>query len=207
MNIISHRGLWQTPNEKNTAKAFAASFNLGFGSELDVRDCKGRLLVSHNPPSGNELEFAELLQIMNGRNLPLAINIKADGLINDILSILGKFGHTNYFTFDMSIPDLVVQYSTTANCYCGISDIVPEPPKFKKYNGIWLDSFLSDWFNTETLDNIIAKYSHVCVVSSDLHNRQVEKQWETISKSKYLYSNNLSLCTDNPVKAKSYFGL
>ena len=36
-------------------------------------------------PQGNEITFEELLQIMDGRNLPLALNIKADGMANEIL--------------------------------------------------------------------------------------------------------------------------
>lgn len=41
MKIISHRGFWHNPSEKNTEMAFCRSFELGFGTETDVRDSLG----------------------------------------------------------------------------------------------------------------------------------------------------------------------
>ena len=75
-------------------------------------------------PQGNEITFEELLQIMDGRNLPLALNIKADGMANEILRLLKQYNHTNYFTFDMSIPDMVVQLKTELTVFTGLSDIL-----------------------------------------------------------------------------------
>ena len=97
MIVISHRGYWKYPNEKNTLAAFERSFNLGLGTETDLRDHNGKIVIAHDMPKGNEITFEDLLNIMNGRNLPLALNIKADGLYQDIKTILEKYKHTNYF--------------------------------------------------------------------------------------------------------------
>ena len=123
MQIISHRGYWKTTEEKNKKIAFERSFNLGFGTETDLRDICGKIVISHDMSTGDEISFEEILQIMNGRNLPLALNIKADGQADEIKRLLEKYNHTNYFTFDMSIPDLVVQIKKGLNAYTGISDI------------------------------------------------------------------------------------
>ncbi|SQK72416.1 Uncharacterised protein [Tatumella ptyseos] len=37
MQILSHRGLWTTAEEKNSLQAFCQSFSAGFGTETDVR--------------------------------------------------------------------------------------------------------------------------------------------------------------------------
>ena len=95
---------------------------------------------------GDEMTFEELLQLSDGRNLPLALNIKADGQAEEIKRLLNKYNYTNYFTFDMSIPDMVVELETGLKVFTGISDIVPNPIMFEKAKGVWLDSFNSDWF-------------------------------------------------------------
>ena len=48
MEILSHRGYWKNEGEKNTKIAFERSFQLGFGTETDIRDYKGELVISHD---------------------------------------------------------------------------------------------------------------------------------------------------------------
>ena len=77
IEILAHRGCWGNEEEKNTLNAFKKAFELGFGVETDLRDICGKIVISHDMPKGNELSFEDLLIEMNGRNLPLALNIKA----------------------------------------------------------------------------------------------------------------------------------
>ena len=48
MIILSHRGYWKDVNEKNQQVSFERSFSLGFGTETDIRDYKGELVISHD---------------------------------------------------------------------------------------------------------------------------------------------------------------
>ena len=205
MIVISHRGLWKNTEEKNKKQAFINSFRLGYGTETDLRDIKGKIIISHDMPKGDELSFEELLQLMDGRNLPLALNIKADGQIEAILELLAKYNHTNYFTFDMSIPDLVVQCEAGANAFSGMSDVQPLPIMLQNVCGIWLDSFNSDWYQSELVDSILTSGKKVCIVSSDLHKRDTEDQWNKIKSVKQIDSSNLILCTDQPIEATKFF--
>jgi hypothetical protein len=205
MLILSHRGYWKSPEEKNLRVAFERSFDLGFGTETDLRDAGGRIVISHDIPNGGEISFEEVLQIMSGRNLPLALNIKADGLVDIILETLAKYNHTNYFNFDMSIPDMVFQMKKNAVVFTGLSDILPTPVLLDKAAGVWLDCFNSDWYDANTVDDLIAAGKSVCIVSADLHKRNTDAQWEIIKNCKNLNSQNLMICTDYPEKAKEYF--
>lgn len=205
MIILSHRGFWKSPDERNRRDAFVRSFDAGFGTETDLRDICGKIVISHDMPHGDEISFEDVLQIMNGRNLPLALNIKADGQGPKIKELLAKYNHTNYFTFDMSIPDMVVQIATGLNVFTGQSDLINRPILLDKCGGVWLDAFNSDWYDADTLDEIVSKSGHVCIVSSDLHKRDTAYQWEQIKKSKSFNSDNLMLCTDTPDAAKEYF--
>lgn len=205
MIILSHRGFWKTKDEKNTITSFKRSFDCGFGTETDLRDHDGEIVISHDMPTGDEITFEHLLDIMDGRNLPLALNIKADGLFLSIKDTLEKYNHTNYFVFDMSIPDLVCQVKNKMKVFTGLSDILIQPVLLSECDGVWLDCFNSDWYDYTEIDRLLNQGKKVCLVSADLHKRNVSKQWTTILKSNYLDSDNLMICTDFPEKAREYF--
>src|ERR1700722_7438777 len=101
MLILSHRGYWKQPAEKNQEIALRRSFALGFGAETDVRDRGGTLVISHDPPLGGELPFEALLDIhpeYDG-DLPLALNVKSDGLQPLLVAALERRGLQNHFFF------------------------------------------------------------------------------------------------------------
>jgi hypothetical protein len=205
MIILSHRGYWKEISERNQKVAFERSFDLGLGTETDLRDIAGKIVISHDMPKGEEIKFEKVLQIMNGRNLPLALNIKADGMADGILELLSKYNHTNYFTFDMSIPDMVFQLKHGVRVFTGISDILPTPVLLEKSTGVWLDCFNSDWYSAGTIDDLVIGGKIVCAVSADLHKRETSRQWEIIKSCKSFYSENLLLCTDYPEEARVFF--
>lgn len=198
--ILAHRGYWKKEEEKNTKEAFKRAFDCGFGVETDLRDIKGEIVISHDMPKGNEMTFEEVLALLDGRNLPLALNIKADGMAFKIKKLLEKYNHTNYFTFDMSIPEMVVQHKMGLNVFTGISDIVPNPIMYKEAQGVWLDCFYSDWFSKKEIKEILDAGKKVCIVSPDLHKREYKNVW-----AKYKDVKGIMLCTDFPDDAKEYF--
>lgn len=200
MKILAHRGYWKRKDEKNTKVAFERAFDNGFGIETDLRDIKGTIVISHNMPKGDEMTFEELLQLLDGRNLTLALNIKADGQAEKIKELLEKYNHKNYFTFDMSIPDMVVQHKFGLNVFTGFSDIIPNPIMLEQAKGVWLDCFNSDWFGQEEILGLKNNGKEVCIVSPDLHKREYRTVW-----NKYKNIEGIMLCTDYPNEAKEYF--
>ena len=206
MEILSHRGLWETPEEKNADIAFRRSFDLGFGTETDLRDHGSEIVIAHDMPDGREMRLSDLLEIMAGRNLTLALNIKADGLSEAVRDNLAAFGHDNYFVFDMSVPDMVRQLACGMRVFTGLSDIQPNAPLLDACEGVWLDCFKSDWFGPGTIDRLLEQGKRVAVVSADLHSRDCDAQWEIIKMTRMLHSGGLLLCTDKPQMAASFFG-
>ena len=200
VSIIAHRGYWENVSEKNSKFAFERAFEFGFGVETDLRDNNGKIVISHNMPCGNEMSFESLLQMMDGRNLPLALNIKADGMSKEIKDLLNKYNHTNYFTFDMSIPEMVVQRDNKLTFFTGLSDLVKEPILFEDSCGIWLDSFYEDWFDKSVILGILAKHKSICIVSPDLHQRRYKEIWK-----KYKNIPGIMICTDFPQEAEIFF--
>ncbi len=205
MEILSHRGFWQDKRERNERIAFERSFDLGLGTETDLRDHNGEIVIAHDMPEGSPMTFAELLRIMDGRNLTLALNVKADGMASRIKTLLKDFNHTNYFVFDMSVPDLVRQIAEDMIVFTGLSDIQPVPVLLENCAGVWLDCFRDDWYGPGLVDGLLSGGKRVCIVSSDLHGRDIAKQWNILKSMKRISSKDVLLCTDMPIEAMEFF--
>lgn len=201
MKIISHRGLWKTTNEKNSVIAFKQSIDLNYGIETDIRDCNGKLVISHDIPNGGELLFETFVDLIR-TDIPIALNIKADGLAVYLKCIMEKNNLNNWFVFDMSVPDMLSYIKEDVPVFCRMSEIEKTPIFFDKISGIWLDSFYDIWFDSNLVENLLLK-KKVCIVSSELHGRNHENLWQILKKIKS--NDNLMLCTDYPELAHMYF--
>lgn len=212
MKILSHRGYWKKAKEKNTMLAFERSFSLGFGTETDVRDFNGRLVISHDVPTSSLdlMSFADFLNCYKSfdSNLPLALNIKSDGLQKLLKFELERFDISNYFVFDMSIPDTIGYLNQDFIVFGRESEHEPKAPFYTKINGVWLDEFDVHWINHEKLNNHLNSGKIVCLVSPDLHKRTYYNEWTTykqFDQENLKYKDKLWLCTDFPEEAKAYF--
>jgi glycerophosphoryl diester phosphodiesterase len=196
MQVISHRGYWLEATERNQAVAFERSFSLGFGTETDVRDVAGTLVISHDMPRGDELTLDDLLQIMAGRNLPLAMNIKADGLAGAVKAKFDEYNHTNWFAFDMAIPDMRSYLNLALPTFTRMSEVEQTPAWLEKATGVWLDGFDGEWFSNGLIQQLLDAGKKVCVVSPELHGRPHETLWRQLKELKS--AEQLIICTDTP---------
>ncbi|MGL9773851.1 MAG: hypothetical protein ACR5LG_07810 [Sodalis sp. (in: enterobacteria)] len=101
MEILSHRGYWKQPAEKNSTAAFIRSFDLGYGTETDLRDFDGQLVISHDMPGSSALAVDDLFTLYNSSKCScrptLALNVKADGLQKLAKEKLNQYNIKNYF--------------------------------------------------------------------------------------------------------------
>lgn len=204
MNVLSHRGYWQELNEKNKEIAFQRSFELGFGTETDIRDRNGALVISHDMPDGSEMSLSDFLRIVDNRNLPFALNIKADGLILPLVKQMQSTKLSNWFVFDMAVPDMYAYLKAGVPVFTRMSEVEKQPAWIEQSAGVWLDAFSDIWYDAQTIEDLLRSGKKVCVVSSELHGRNYEALWNLllpISKHPLLM-----LCTDNPELARNFFG-
>ena len=207
MKIISHRGQWLDTKEQNTINSFKQSLYNNFGIETDLRDYNGNIVVSHDMPNSNAINVELLFEEYNatGKNEILALNIKSDGLQNDIRELLNKYTINNYFFFDMSIPDMYGYMKSGLNVYTRLSEYETVPVFYNDSSGIWLDSFQSMWFNESDITHHFNKGKNVCIVSQELHGRSHIEMWKYLSSMHIIYSDKLILCTDYPAEAREFF--
>ena len=208
MRVLSHRGYWKEEKEKNKPIAFERSFSLGFGTETDIRDYKGELVISHDIANQNCIGVKEFFEIYNkyDNTLPLALNIKADGLQVKLKELLREYNITNYFVFDMSVPDGLVYLKHNIKTYTRESEYEKIPSFYNEACGIWLDEFQGHWIDKVTIGKHIKNNKQICIVSPDLHKREYEKEWQEYKNiGKELGVDDLMICTDYPEDAKEFF--
>ena len=208
MEIISHRGYWKNKSEKNSLKAIDRSLNLGFGVETDIRDLNQRLKVSHDMACNSDPNVTDLLELSSRHpKLPLALNIKSDGLQFELKKLIEEYKITNYFFFDMSFPDTLKFSDLKLNFFLRESEY--EKPKwlYNECKGIWIDCFKSIWYSKKDILKHNDNGKMVALVSAELHMRDAYEHWEKLKKWRIENLTNIILCTDYPEEANRYFNI
>jgi hypothetical protein len=208
LEIISHRGLWNMPQEKNSENSFINSFKLMYGTETDVRDFNGGLVISHDIANESCMEINSFFDLYNKHTgKVLALNIKSDGLASLLSKTLNKHEIENYFVFDMSIPDTIGYLKLGMKVFIRQSEYERELPFYEECTGVWLDSFLSVWYDLQVIEHHLKNGKKVCIVSPELHNRDYINLWEILKTSGLQKVDGLILCTDKPVEATNFFNI
>lgn len=203
MKIIAHRGFWLEKAEKNSKAAFQRAIDGGFGIETDFRDSNGELVISHDPATGGEQGMEEFLDQVSGSKVPLAMNVKADGLVEKMGEINSAYKYEDMVFFDMSGPEHLLYRKQGLRTLNRVSEFESghnfETPDF----GIWLDAFFTDAWRLDWLRKHLEK-TITYLVSPELHNRQHLDFWKELRNFEDL--EKLTLCTDFPLEAKKFFG-
>lgn len=203
MRILCHRGYWRVPAEKNSATAFQRGYDLGLGTETDLRDLNGSLVISHDPPTSDAMTFDAFLK-MTPRSAFLALNVKSDGLSTRATEVLKHHGHESYAFFDMSVPDMRSYVRIGAPVAARLSEYEPwVDALMADVPFIWLDAFQGGWYDNAYLDGLLKKQKHILIVSSELHGRSPDAQWALLDS--FSQSDKLTLCTDLPEAALARF--
>ncbi len=208
ITILSHRGYWKTDEEKNAPVAFQRSFEAGFGTETDIRDRNGELVISHDPPTSDALSLGAFLELYKrfGDGLPLALNIKADGLQGLLQNALARHDVSNYFVFDMSVPDALPYLRAGMNVFTRQSEYESSPSFYETATGVWIDGFHGDWLTEMGFSPHVWAGKRVCLVSPDLHKRPYEAFWRQVKTwCEVPREADVMLCTDFPEEASRFF--
>lgn len=215
MHILSHRGWWRSHEERNSRAALQRAFDAGFGIETDVRDCDGILVISHDMPRRHGrsplLEFDEFLEFYSAFSArpTLALNVKSDGLVDALARSLNEYSVTNYFLFDMSVPDTRAYLSRGLNVFTRRSEYETGSRLDEQAIGLWLDAFENYFVDPELALNVIRDGKKAALVSPELHSRAHLDAWEAwrdaLARLPAEDRHLVFLCTDFPADAKNFF--
>ena len=96
--ILAHRGAWKDIKEQNSFISFQNAQKLKVGIETDIRDHNGEIIISHDlPTKNNRIERPFKLWNENAFKSFLALNIKADGLSEELSKYIINHNIDNYF--------------------------------------------------------------------------------------------------------------
>ncbi|WP_432331915.1 hypothetical protein RMR10_001165 [Agrobacterium rosae] len=209
-NILAHRGSWNDNIPKNSREALSRALLAGFGLETDIRDLDGTLVISHDPPkmSDDVIPFDWLLDFYISNNCSgiLALNIKSDGLAAMSEAALRHYGITQYFVFDMSIPDMLAYLRAGMPAYSRVSEYEPKPALAAECSGIWLDNFTGGFPQEAAAVELHGLGKPIAIVSPELHKRPHEAFWSSLRNQAGLDMSSILLCTDFPDEAALFFG-
>lgn len=207
MRVLCHRGYWLNEAEKNTFSSIKRAFESGRGIESDIRDYQGEIVISHNPADSTAIRASDVFSLMheNEDKYLFAINIKADGLQDKLLKLLDKYQIHNYFTFDMSVPQMIEYEQKGIRYFTRQSEFEQQPVLYEHAAGVWIDAFKDDsWITEELLCSHQKNHKMVCIVSPDLHQKTPDEFWKRLIQYRIDW-NNVLLCTDKPDQADKFF--
>lgn len=196
--IYAHRGVWASPEHQNSRKAIEEARISGFGVETDFRSNNQSLVISHDP-------VGELMPVtvdeIDFTGIPVALNIKEDGLVLKFENFTRE--HPNQFTFlfDGSIPEMVKIKERGLPHALRLSEYETELPWDAQF--LWLDGFNSDWWiKSAKILNLMEKH-FVVFVSPELHGREIEGAWEFFRNLRSKEIAQFGICTDYPARLKA----
>jgi len=208
IKIIAHRGLWKEAAEKNSLIAFQRAINFGVGIETDVRDYQGEIVISHDLPDFTCLNFEYALELIGpgllADNLPICINIKADGLSARLEKLLSKYQNLKYFIFDASIPEIILYKKRGMPFLYRLSEYEMPSQLLNHASGVWLDTFEQAPLDKIGLHNVLSFGKETFIVSPELHGNEHIQFWQSLQEFQSLQ--DVYLCTDEVEDAIKLFG-
>ena len=190
MLIIKHR--------INTLKELQET-PINFGIEADVQMKDNEIYLGHDPGDTSE----KLIQFMSGfKHRMFAVNIKQEGIEENVISILKDFSCERFFLFDLSFPKAMsLIWAGESRIALRISDFESlQEIDFlsKNIDWLWIDTFLSPNFLKKTLFSKF-KNTKKCLVSPELHSyRSKELTEEILSQIKSSGVKFDAVCTKKP---------
>ena len=161
--FIAHRiNTWQ---EENTLPEEV-------GIEFDVRDSNGKIIVTHDPFTDGE-EFEIFLSKISKRFL--IVNVKSEGIEQNILAILKKYAFEDFFLLDCSFPAVVKLISQgedrIALRFSEFESIETIYSIADKIKWVWVDCFKNFPITKDIETKIHSLGLKICIVSPELQGR------------------------------------
>lgn len=201
VQIYAHRGLSSDSLLENSRDSIVAAKNLCFGAEVDLRMRNQGIYLSHEQDLASDKatleEISELL-------MPLALNIKEDGLLPFVKTSFNFQENMNSFVFDGSIPQMLFARKNSIPHALRISEYENELPWQPDY--VWIDCFDGDWYiESKNIYKIVEEHK-VVFVSPELHGRDYSKAWSFIHNISVKSDSWIGICTDYPVEFQEFIG-
>ena len=187
MEIIAHR-----INTINKLK----NLNINLGVEVDIRSNERNLIICHDPFS-DYVNFKDWLSLY--KHGTLVLNVKENGLEEELLKTMQDFKKENFFILDQSFPYLI---NTIKNgekrCAVRLSEYesINTVLSLKgRLNWVWIDFFTKFPLDFEIYKILKKNKFKLCIVSPELQGHTNSK---CLDLKNYINSNEMyfdAVCT------------
>jgi hypothetical protein len=144
----------------------------GVGAEIDIRDYKDKLVAAHDAYMGGEL-FEDVISVSKGR--PLIVNVKCEGIEDDVIGILSKYKTEDYFLLDCTFSAIVKlcakSFTRVAIRFSEFEGLDTLVNMKGKAGWVWADCFTKLPFDKKNFNEIKNLGYKICLVSPDLLGR------------------------------------
>ena len=177
MILVAHR-----INTVSSLKKLSSNY----GVEVDLRDFKNTIHISHDPFKVGE-NFYKYLKSFNHRFL--ICNIKSERIEFKVLNLIKKFNIKNYFFLDSSFPMKVICLKKNINKQSirfSKYENLPKTKFFNKIDWIWFDTY-GQLPSVQKLKKLKKIKKKICMVCPKLHDKKFDKKKITnfIKKNHY----------------------
>ena len=187
MEIIAHR-------INNIDQLKNLNFNLGV--EVDIRSNEKNLIICHDPFS-DYINFKDWLSFY--KHGTLILNVKENGLEEELLKTMKDFKKENFFILDQSFPYLLKTIKNgEKRCAVRLSEYesINTVLSLKdKLNWVWIDFFTKFPLDFEIYEILKKHNFKLCIVSPELQGHTNSKCLEL---KNYIQSNRMyfdAVCT------------
>lgn len=187
MEIIAHR--------INTIDQLK-NLNFNLGVEVDIRSNDKNLIICHDPFS-HYINFKDWLHFYNHGTLIL--NVKENGLEQELLKTMQDFKKDNFFILDQSFPYIVntikngeKRCAVRLSEYESINTVLSLKDKL---NWVWIDFFTKFPLDLEIYKILKKNNFKLCIVSPELQGHSNSK---CLDLKNYIKSNEMyfdAICT------------
>jgi hypothetical protein len=197
MEVIKHR--------RNTIKSLMLTPSK-YGVEIDLRSSGKEIIISHDPFKKGE-KFSKWIKEYNHGTL--IINLKEDGLEDEILLCLKKYKINSFFFLDQSFPSMINNMKKGINNYAvRVSEYESIETVFNfkdKVEWVWVDLFSEFPLNYKDFVNLKNSNFKLCLVSPELqkNNKLNINSIQSMLKEKKIFFD--AVCTKFPEKWAKIF--
>ena len=196
MIIIKHR----VNNSKELKR-----LNNDYGVEIDLRSNNKTIYLHHDPYIKGEL-FSKWIKHYDHKLLVL--NVKEEGLEEQILKILKKNKVTNFFFHDQTFSTILknMNHTNVSIRFSEYEGLKKMNILFNKIKWLWVDNFTKINLEKKFFLFLKKKDVKICIVSPELVKKERIKEINNIISK--LKINNLKIdavCTKQPKLLLKYF--
>tara|TARA_B110000014_G_scaffold259114_1_gene246341 strand:- start:10208 stop:10816 length:609 start_codon:yes stop_codon:yes gene_type:complete len=195
IEIFAHRAIYQ--NKENSLEGIKNNLELGFNIEIDVRKNNSGIYLSHDPKSNGGELFQNACKIIKNYTKKVAIHIKEDLEIQEIIDLILKYNITEKCFIFTTLGKKIYTEDIEIGVYQNNNKIS------KDAKILWCDESNEQWYNEKLFienkknNGTIITMSRELFIESNLE--EIKLEWRKLHKLQ-----TDGICTDFPNELKKF---